>query len=99
MGPASEGSGAAAPVSDLNSRLSGMNYDSFTTPSKDNYSISEFLTKIAHGEKLDVHSFIAAGGERKRRRTSGERDGHGVMVTDWLVCLCRQRGRGRCGSL
>ena len=97
MGPASESSSAAAPVTDLNSRLSGMTYDSFTTPSKDNYSISEFLTKIAHGEKLDVHSFIAAGGERKRRRTSGERDG--VMLTDWWVCMCRQRGRGRCGSL
>lgn len=56
--------------SDLNSRLSGINYDSFQTPNKDGYSISEFLTKMAHGEKVDVDSFIS-GGERKRRRVSG----------------------------
>ena len=48
--------------SDLTSRLSGMN--------KDRYSISEWLTKMAHGETVDVDSFIS-GGERKRRRTSG----------------------------
>ena len=48
--------------SDLSSRLSGMN--------KDRYSISEWLTKMAHGETVDVDSFIS-GGDRKRRRTSG----------------------------
>ena len=52
--------------SDLSSRLSGMN--------KDRYSISEWLTKMAHGESVDVDSFISGGGgdrDRKRRRTSG----------------------------
>ena len=48
--------------SDLTSRLSGLN--------KDRYSISEWLTKMAHGESVDVDSFIS-GGDRKRRRTSG----------------------------
>ena len=59
-----EGNGfkdAANPVpksgsgTDLNSRLSGMtgmSYESFQTPSKDGYSISEFLTKMAHGEEV-----------------------------------------------
>ena len=56
---------------DLNSRLSGINYDSFQTPTKDGYSISEFLTKMAHGEKVDVDSFISGGGERKRGRVLG----------------------------
>ena len=58
---------------DLNSRLSGMtgmSYESFQTPSKDGYSISEFLTKMAQGEQVDVDSFIS-GGDRKRRKLSG----------------------------
>ena len=46
--PANSGSGT-----DLNSRLSGMNYDSFQTGGKDGYSISEFLTKMAHGEEVE----------------------------------------------
>ena len=65
--------------SDLNSRLStitGQDQSVPVTPSKDNnYSISEFLTKIAHGEKLDVSSFIGGGGregERKRIRLSDD---------------------------
>ena len=61
--------------SDLSSRLSGMNYENFATPSKDKYSISEFLTKMAHGENVDVDSFIS-GGDRKRRRTSGSGGGY-----------------------
>ena len=61
--------------SDLSSRLSGMNYDNFATPNKDKYSISEFLTKMAHGENVDVDSFIS-GGDRKRRRTSGGGGGY-----------------------
>ena len=36
---------------------------------KDGYSISEFLTKMAQGEHVDVDSFIS-GGERKRRKLS-----------------------------
>ena len=65
---------------DLSSRLSSMaGQDMPVTPSKDNYSISEFLTKIAHGEKLDVSSFIGGGRDvdRKRRRLSGEGYGGG----------------------
>ena len=66
---------------DLTSRLSSMaGQDQPVTPSKDNYSISEFLTKIAHGEKLDVSSFIGGGardGDRKRRRLSDEGYGGG----------------------
>ena len=58
-------------ATDLNSRLSGFNYDSFQTPNKEGYSISEFLTKMAHGEEVDVDSFISGGGDRKRRRLSG----------------------------
>ena len=77
-----EGNGfkdAANPVpksgsgTDLNSRLSGMtgmSYERFQTPSKDGYSISEFLTKMAQGEEVDVDSFIS-GGDRKRRKLSG----------------------------
>ena len=53
--------------SDLTSRLSGLN--------KDRYSISEWLTKMAHGESVDVDSFIS-GGDRKRRRTSGSGGGY-----------------------
>jgi len=63
------------PGSDLSSRLSGMNYENFATPNKDRYSISEFLTKMAHGENVDVDSFIS-GGDRKRRRTSGSGGGY-----------------------
>ena len=58
---------------DLNSRLAGMtgmSYESFQTPTKDGYSISEFLTKMAQGEEVDVDSFIS-GGDRKRRKLSG----------------------------
>jgi len=76
-------SSMTASGSDLTSRLSsltGVGDEPQTTPppSKENYSISEFLTKIAHGEKLDVSSFIGGGGregrdsDRKRRRLSGE---------------------------
>merc|ERR1719350_1888764 len=66
---------------DLSSRLSTLaGQDQPVTPSKDNYSISEFLTKIAHREKLDVSSFIGGGardGDRKRRRLSDEGYGGG----------------------
>ena len=71
-------SSMAGAGSDLNSRLStitGQDQPVVVTPIKDNnYSISEFLTKIAHGEKLDVSSFIGGGGgregDRKRLRLS-----------------------------
>ena len=65
-----EGAGAnTSSSSDLNSRLSGMNYDSFQTPNKDQFSISEALTRMARGQEVDVDSFIS--GDRKRRRVSG----------------------------
>ena len=55
--------------SDLTTRLSEMNYDSFQTPSKDQFSISEVLTRMAQGEQVDVDGFIS--GDMKRRRLSG----------------------------
>ena len=44
-------------------------------------TVSEFPTKMAHGEEVDMDSFISGGGgDRKRRRLSGNGDGPSTGV-------------------
>merc|ERR1719322_1120657 len=56
---------------------------------KEQYSISEFLTKMAQGEQVDVGSFtrgaLKEGDSAKRRRLSGGRRDFDEPVPDWLT--------------
>jgi len=56
---------------------------------KEQYSISEFLTKMAQGEQVDVGSFtrgaLQEGDTAKRRRLSGGRREYEEPVPDWLT--------------
>merc|ERR1719341_867966 len=56
---------------------------------KEQYSISEFLTKMAQGEQVDVGSFtrgaLQEGDTAKRRRLSGGRREYEEPMPDWLT--------------